>query len=214
MFKDTPGDDRIIVAEFATRSEYHVVYGFGGTDTLNGGNGNYLIFGGTGAYDLRDLIFAGCGDDFVNEDAGNDLVYGQDGNDTIAGGLGADDFRGRDGNDVLTSSAFSDLMFGVAGTDKFLHVGIEGRGSGWVQGYTSADGDVLFFGNASVTRDQYHVNFARTRNAEGERAGDKDVQEAFVFYRRRGQNKWVLVDGEEQSSIKPQIGARIVDHLI
>ncbi|NDW47309.1 hypothetical protein [Ruegeria sp. PrR005] len=73
---------------------------------------------------------------------------------------------------------------------------------------------MLLFGNASASRDQFQVDLAHTRNAEGERAGDKDVQEAFVIYRPTGQIMWALVDGEEQSSINPQIGAGIVDHLI
>ncbi|MCU9840513.1 hypothetical protein OEZ49_22445, partial [Ruegeria sp. WL0004] len=83
----------------------------------------------------------------------------------------------------------------------------------WVQDYNAAEGDVLLFGNASATRDQFQVNFAHTENAAGERAGDDAVQEAFVVYRPTGQILWALVDGEGQSSINLQIGSDVFDLL-
>ncbi|NDW45099.1 hypothetical protein [Ruegeria sp. PrR005] len=202
-----------------------------GADTLNGGDGDDTIIGGPGEGDLRDVIFAGEGNDSVDAGAGNDQIFGQGGNDTIAGGFGVDDLQGQDGNDVITGSAFSDLVFGGAGddfvnggfghdringgtgADKFFHVGASGHGSDWVQDYSSAEGDVLLFGIGSATRDQFQVNFAHTENAEGERAGDDAVQEAFVIYRPTGQIMWALVDGEGQSSINLQIGVDVYDLL-
>ena len=82
-----------------------------------------------------------------------------------------------------------------------------------MQDYNSAEGDVLVFGNASATRDDFQVNLAHTANAEGERAGDDAVQEAFVIYRPTGQIMWALVDGGGQSSINLQIGADVFDLL-
>ncbi|NDW46338.1 calcium-binding protein [Ruegeria sp. PrR005] len=202
-----------------------------GADTLNGGDGDDVIIGGPSEGDLRDVIFAGEGNDSVDAGAGNDQVFGQGGNDTIAGGFGVDELQGQDGDDVITGSAFSDLVFGGAGddfvnggfghdringgtgADKFFHVGASGHGSDWVQDYSSAEGDVLLFGNASATRDQFQVNFNHTQNAEGERAGDDAVQEAFVIYRPTGQIMWALVDGAGQSSINLQIGSDVFDLL-
>ncbi|MCV2891401.1 CHRD domain-containing protein [Ruegeria aquimaris] len=203
-----------------------------GADTLNGGDGDDTIIGGPGADDLRDIVYAGEGNDSVDAGAGNDLVYGQGGNDTIAGGFGVDEIQGQDGDDVITGSAFSDLVFGGAGNDfvnggfghdringgsgadKFFHVGVEGHGSDWVQDYSATEGDVLLFGNASATRDQFQVNFNHTASAEGERAGDDAVQEAFVIYRPTGQIMWALVDGQGQSSINLQIGSEVFDLLV
>ncbi|WP_263386747.1 FG-GAP-like repeat-containing protein [Ruegeria marisflavi] len=202
-----------------------------GSDTLNGGDGHDLLIGGPTTGDLRDIIFAGEGNDSIDAGAGNDLVFGQGGNDTIAGGFGVDEIQGQDGDDVITGSAFSDLVFGGAGNDfvnggfghdringgtgadKFFHVGVEGHGSDWVQDYTAAEGDVLLFGIASATLDQFQINFAHTENAEGERAGDDTVQEAFVVYRPTGQIMWALVDGQGQSAINVQIGDHVFDLL-
>ncbi|WP_318527330.1 M10 family metallopeptidase [Ruegeria aquimaris] len=202
-----------------------------GADTLNGGDGDDIIIGGPSEGDLRDVIFAGEGNDSVDAGAGNDQVFGQGGNDTIAGGFGVDEIQGQDGDDVITGSAFSDLVFGGAGNDfvnggfghdringgdgadKFFHVGVEGHGSDWVQDYSSAEGDVLLFGNTTATRADFQVNFAHTQNAEGERAGDDAVQEAFVIYRPTGQIMWALVDGQGQSAINLQIGSEVFDLL-
>ncbi|MCU9836532.1 calcium-binding protein [Ruegeria sp. WL0004] len=202
-----------------------------GADTLNGGDGDDIIIGGPGADDLRDIVYAGEGNDSVDAGAGNDLVYGQGGNDTIAGGFGVDEIQGQDGDDVITGSAFSDLVFGGAGSDfvnggfghdringgsgadKFYHLGIFDHGSDWVQDYNAAEGDVLLFGNAAATRADFQVNFNHTASAEGERAGDDAVQEAFVIYRPTGQIMWALVDGQGQSSINLQIGGDVFDLL-
>ncbi|MCV2891367.1 matrixin family metalloprotease [Ruegeria aquimaris] len=205
--------------------------GGNGADTLNGGDGDDTITGGGDENDLRDVVYAGEGNDSVDAGAGNDLVYGQGGNDTIAGGAGVDDLQGQDGDDVITGSSFSDLVYGGAGddfvnggfghdringglgADRFFHVGVEGHGSDWVQDYNASEGDVLLFGNETATRAQFQVNFAHTQNAEGERAGDDAVQEAFVIYRPTGQIMWALVDGAGQSAINLQIGADLFDLL-
>ncbi|MCV2890979.1 calcium-binding protein [Ruegeria aquimaris] len=202
-----------------------------GLDTLNGGDGNDHLIGGTSIQDLRDILYGGDGADSIDGGYGNDLAFGGNGNDTIAGGFGVDELQGQDGDDVITGSAFSDLVFGGAGNDfvnggfgsdringgtgadKFFHVGVEGHGSDWVQDFGAAEGDMLLFGNETATRTQFQVNFAHTANAEGERAGDDDVMEAFVIYRPTGQIMWALVDGAGQSSITLQIGSDLFDLL-
>ena len=205
--------------------------GGNGTDTLNGGSGNDTIVGGDSTADLRDVIYGGSGRDVIDGGYGNDLVYGQDGNDTIAGGFGADDLQGQNGHDVITGGAFSDLIYGGAGADfvnggfgydringgsgadRFYHLGIYDHGSDWIQDYTAAEGDVLLFGDAGVTADDFQVNFSHTANAEGLRSGDQDVAEGFVIYRPSGQIIWALVDGAGQDEINMKIGGELFDLL-
>lgn len=204
-----------------------------GTDTINGGTGNDTISGGETAADRRDTIFAGAGDDSVDGGHGNDQIFGEAGNDRLAGGFGVDEIEGQEGDDVITGSAFSDLVFGGAGNDfvnggfgfdringgtgadKFFHVGVEGHGSDWIQDYLAPAGDVLFFGNARATASNFQVNFTHTTSPEGERAGDDDVEEAFVIYKPTGQIMWALVDGGGQEEINLMISgnAEVFDLL-
>ena len=202
-----------------------------GSDTLNGGDGDDILTGGPVADDLRDVIYAGEGNDSVDAGAGNDLVYGQDGNDTIAGGAGVDELQGQGGNDVITGSNYSDLVFGGAGddfvnggfghdringgtgADKIFHAGVLGHGSDWVQDYIAADGDVLLWGGAPATANDFQINAAHTANDAGERSGNDAIQEAFVIYKPTEQIIWALVDGNGQSAISIQIGGEIFDLL-
>ncbi|MFC3615311.1 hypothetical protein ACFORG_16250 [Lutimaribacter marinistellae] len=203
-----------------------------GTDTINGGDGDDSLVGGPAAAedDLRDVIFAGAGNDLADGGGGNDLIYGQEGNDTLAGGFGADELQGQGGNDVITGGALSDLVFGGAGddfvnggfgydringgdgADRFFHLGVADHGSDWVQDYDATEGDVLVFGQAA-TADQFQINLAHTATPDGVRSGDASVQEAFVIYRPTGQIMWALVDGEGQESINLQIGGEVFDLL-
>ena len=217
-FDGGAGNDRYI----GTAGD-EVLSGGDGADTLNGGAGDDFIFGGATAADLRDAIFGGDGNDTIDAGHGNDLVYGGAGNDQIAGGFGVDELIGQAGDDVITGSAFSDLIFGGtgndfinggfghdrvnggAGADQFYHLGIADHGSDWVQDYSAADGDRLFFG-ADATRDQFQLNLTRT-----EGAGDSDVNEAFVIYRPTGQIIWALVDGAAQDEITLRLGDQTFD---
>jgi len=210
---------------------HDTLLGGDGNDTLNGGDGNDFISGGESAADLRDVIYGGAGHDSIDGGYGNDLIYGQDGNDIINGGVGADELLGQDGDDVINGAAYADLIFGGAGNDfinggfghdringgagadQFFHVGVEGHGSDWVQDYNAAEGDVLQFGDASATADDFQVNLAHTASDAGERAGDDDVAEAFVIYTPTGQIMWALVDGAGQDQINLQINGDVFDLL-
>ena len=190
------------------------IAGLDGSDTLIGGTGNDTIIGGETGADLRDVIYGGDGDDSIDGGYGNDELRGDAGNDTISGGFGVDTVIGGTGADVLTGQAWSDLIFGGdgddfinggfgydrvnggAGADRFYHLGVADHGSDWVQDYTAADGDVLVFGQAGATADQFQVNLTETANA-----GVAGVEEAFVIYRPTGQIMWALVDGGAQDSI-------------
>jgi len=185
-----------------------------GTDTVNGSDGNDTITGGDTDADLRDLILGGEGDDNIDGGYGNDELRGDAGNDTISGGFGVDTIVGGTGDDVLTGHAWSDLIFGGDGNDfinggfgydrlnggdgadRFFHLGVFDHGSDWIQDYDAAEGDVLLFGQAGATSDQFQVNMTETANA-----GVAGVEEAFVIYRPTGQIMWALVDGGAQDSI-------------
>jgi Ca2+-binding RTX toxin-like protein len=203
-----------------------------GSDTLDGGDGDDVIRGGATDADLRDVVFAGAGDDDVDGGYGNDELYGQGGNDTLAGGFGVDTVQGQDGDDVMTGSAFSDLVFGGAATISSTAVsGRTGSTAATARTGSSTSASRVMARTGSritpLTRAtccfsagpapglDFQVNFNHTENAEGERAGDDDVEEAFVIYRPTGQIMWALVDGGGQASINLQIGgsAEVFDLL-
>ncbi|MEY8838947.1 calcium-binding protein, partial [Cribrihabitans sp. XS_ASV171] len=225
LLQGGPGNDRLDGA-----GGNDTVHGAEGTDTLLGGNGDDIIVGGETPDDIRDIVFAGAGNDSVEAGYGNDQVFGQEGNDTISGGFGADEIQGQEGDDFLSGGALSDLIYGGAGRDfinggygydringgdggdRFFHLGVFGHGSDWLQDYDAAEGDLLVFGG-TATADQFQVNLAHTARPDGERSGDDELQEAFVIYRPTGQILWALVDGEAQAEINLRIGEDIFDLL-
>jgi Ca2+-binding RTX toxin-like protein len=212
--------------------------GTSGADTLMGGDGNDNIEGRAGADLLNagngdDFVFGGAGDDSIDGGSGNVEISGQGGNDTVVGGFGSDTLNGQDGNDVLTGSALADFVFGNAGddfvnggfghdringgsgADRFFHLGILDHGSDFIQDYNAAEGDVLLSGIAGATRADFQVNIGDAiAVADGEKAGDDDVQEAFVIYRPTEQILWALIDGAGQSEINIRIGSETFDLLV
>ncbi len=215
----TPDADRLIGAEGDD-----MLSGLDGNDTLIGNAGNDTLIGGTSENDLRDVIYGGAGNDSIDGGYGNDELRGDAGDDTIAGGFGGDTIIGGTGDDVLSSGALGDIIFGGdgddyinggfghdrlnggAGADEFFHLGIFDHGSDWVQDYNADDGDVLVFGNANATRDQFQINTTETANA-----GADGIEEAFVIYRPTGQIMWALIDGGGQDEINLRIGGDIFD---
>ncbi len=75
-----------------------------GNNTLNGGNGD-------------DMLYGGALNDTLNGDADNDTLYGGDGVDTLNGGTGIDSLFGEDGNDTLNGDAGNDTLNGGLGND-------------------------------------------------------------------------------------------------
>jgi len=217
----TDGNDRLTGTDLGD-----TINGFDGSDTINGGAGDDVILAGRTEADLRDIVYGGEGNDSIDGGYGNDELRGDAGNDTIAGGFGADTVIGGTGNDVLTGAALGDLLYGGdgddfinggfgfdrvnggAGADRFYHLGVAGHGSDWIQDYDGSENDILVFGNATATPEQFQINWASTPNA-----GDAGVQEAFVIYRPTGQIIWALVDGESNDHIWLQIGAQSYDLL-
>jgi hypothetical protein len=200
------------------------LYGGDGADTLNAGAGDDFIFGGTTEGDLRDVVYAGDGADQVDGGYGNDQIYGGAGNDTINGGFGADELVGQGGDDQLSGAALSDLIFGGDGFDfinggfghdrlnggdggdRFFHLGIFDHGSDWIQDYDQAEGDLLIWGGANATADDFQLNLADTANA-----GINGVSEVFVIYRPTGQIIWALVDGAAEDHINLRMNGETFD---
>ena len=189
------------------------LFGGDGVDTLNGGDGDDFIFGGTTVTDLRDIVFAGSGNDTINGGYGSDTLNGQDGNDVITGSALSDLVSGNASDDFVNGGFDHDWVNGGTGVDRFFHLGIFDHGSDWIQDYSAVEGDLLLFGNASVTAADFQVNYAHTATSEGERSGDDNVAEAFVIYRPTGQIMWALVDGAGQTEINLRIGPDEFDLL-
>ena len=211
----TDGDDSLVGGD-----GNDTINGGDGLDTLIGGAGNDSLVGGTSVNDLRDLLFGGDGDDTLDGGYGNDELRGDAGNDILRGGFGVDNLFGGTGDDNINGAAFSDLVFGGAGNDTvnggfgfdringgdgadtFFHLGVPDHGSDWIQDFSHAEGDVLFFGQAGATADDFQVNFGVTGAA-----GSADVDEAFVVYTGGDAPLivWALVDGAGQTSLNLQI---------
>ncbi|MDO5151232.1 MAG: DUF2974 domain-containing protein, partial [Oscillospiraceae bacterium] len=66
---------------------------------------------------IKDVIYAGDGDDNIIGNDGNDFLYGEAGNDTIDGGAGDDIIVGGDHDDTLYGSSGNDVLIGDIGND-------------------------------------------------------------------------------------------------
>ena len=112
----------------------NVLAGWGGSDSLSGGDGNDTLLGD--GYIHVDSPLGGSGpittflefsDDGIPEavpgadtldgGAGDDNLRAGDGNDLLIGGTGADFLRGQTGSDTLQGGADNDFLNGGAGDD-------------------------------------------------------------------------------------------------
>ena len=107
--------------------------------TINGGIGNDLIRGGSGADVLNgdagdDDIRGSQGNDSLNGGTGNNQLFGETGNDTMTAGLGADTFNGSFGTDTVTyASRTASLGIRLNGLADDGETIIEGTSLGLVQ---------------------------------------------------------------------------------
>lgn len=101
---DAQGDTLTSIENLIGSSSGDRFFGDGGTNDLDGGAGN-------------DVIWARGGDDHVVGGGGADRLIGQAGNDILDDGFGDDDLQGRDGGDTLIGGAGADMLDGGGGTD-------------------------------------------------------------------------------------------------
>ena len=117
------------------------VVGFGGDDTISGGQGADILEGGAGA----DTLSGDEGDDLLSGGIGMDTLYGGDGNDTLKGGEDNDQLLGNDGDDKLLGGSGSDTLVGGAGDDQLL-------GGDGIDFLYSGQGDDTLTGGAGADR--------------------------------------------------------------
>lgn len=124
-----------LTEEAFAANQNNLFYGLGGSDAITAGNGNNVIFGGTGAADSTD------GADTITVGSGANTVYANAGNDSIdagtpnSAGLSSTYFLGL-GNDTLDAA-------GHAHAGNFVIYGNTGDDS---IDLDAATGDVTIFG--------------------------------------------------------------------
>jgi Ca2+-binding RTX toxin-like protein len=114
-----PGDDAVRI------DEGNGVFTDSVPTTIDGGAGDDLLVGGTGAVTLR----------------------GGPGNDNLVGGAGAEALRGGEGSDLIDGNRGNDVAFMGAGDDTF--VWDPGDGSDTLEGQEGAD--AMLFNGAGLT---------------------------------------------------------------
>lgn len=107
--------DTLIGFEHVVGSAYaDEIRGTTGDNTLNGGDGDDLLFGDYG----NDTLYGGNGVDRLIGDTGNDILYGEAGDDRLEGSVGNDILYGGDGIDRLLGGDGDDVLYGDAGDDR------------------------------------------------------------------------------------------------
>ncbi len=109
--------------------------------TIDGGNGNDELFGGTGA----ETLLGGNGNDLL-VGGGAGTLSGGNGDDTVAGGPGAETLLGGNGNDSIDGNKGNDVAFMGNGNDTF--VWDPGDGSDTIEGQNGED--TMVFNGAGV----------------------------------------------------------------
>lgn len=92
------------------------IIGTSKSETLNGTNGNDLIFAMGGS----DKVVGNGGDDCIVGGPGSDKLLGNNGADVILGGPGADSIEGNNGTDTLYGQADADSLKGGGDNDTLI----------------------------------------------------------------------------------------------
>jgi Ca2+-binding RTX toxin-like protein len=132
-----------------------LVFGSGGQDLINSGDGDDTVFGGTG----NDTIQTNDGDDDLQGGEGNDILIGGAGDDTFTGGRGADTILGGAGDDLV-----DDL--GPVSSDSPYNVG---NTSAWNSAdviLTHDGNDTVIFGGGAVRIDRGDGDDVLTADSE------------------------------------------------
>jgi hypothetical protein len=118
-------------AQISSGEGNDTIWGGGGMDSVDAGDGNDLIHAGgtitTGDGDdtvwatgAHDKIYAGSGNNLLIGGPGNDVIYGGSGNDTIIAGGGTDKIVAGTGDTVAYGSNGPDTLVGGAGQDTLV----------------------------------------------------------------------------------------------
>ena len=99
-----------------------IIYGGGGSDTINAGGGN-------------DTIYGGSGDDNIDGNGELDTLFGGSGNDTI---------KGANDDDRIIGGYGGDNLDGGNGADKFIYLSARDTGDR-IGDFTQAQGDKIDF---------------------------------------------------------------------
>ena len=83
-----------------------LIYGYGGSDSINAGVGDDTVYGGSGP----DTIYGETGDDTLYGDSGDDALYGGEGEDLLYGGTGDDTIFGFEGSDTVYGGDGNDYI--------------------------------------------------------------------------------------------------------
>ena len=172
------------------------LYGYGGSDTLDGEGGNDVIYGYGGADTLsggagNDWLIGGDGDDTLNGGAGNDYLYGQGGDDTLNGGSGGDRLYGDNGNDTLNGGAGVDRLYGGDGNDTLNG----GSGNDWLYGNSGAD--TYLFGKGSGSDTLYDYDWRGVRDQADTILLGSGIGTGDVTLRRNHNDLILTIDGTQ-----------------
>ena len=98
-----------------------IINGTEGDDYL-GAEGDNIIYAGEGNDFIddwvgNDEIYAGSGDDYVEDWDGDNIIYTEEGNDSVNSGSGNDYIDGGSGDDNIRSGSGNDTILGGSGND-------------------------------------------------------------------------------------------------
>ncbi|MAS36104.1 MAG: hypothetical protein CL610_19000 [Anaerolineaceae bacterium] len=181
------------------KTENVVIYGYGGADTINGGNGNDYLSGGAGVDGLlaragNDTLDGGAGADTLSAYEGDDYLYVDSDDVTsgyIDGGTGTDtiDVTGTTGVSLTAYSKNVEIIYGSYLGDDSLQAGsvtagieLYGRagddtlaGGGYADTLNGGQGVDQITGGSGADVFDYNSN-----GASGTGSGNRDIITDFV----------------------------------